>query len=101
MEQVDSSEEEPPPLAVVTEAPYAARASRPTSSDIATQTPGNLMDHLLEFAERSSLTVVKKNPIRDQFWEHILSCIKMPRGGVAGGGSMHCSFEFVAANEAM
>eukprot|EP00966_Prymnesium_polylepis_P068476 1590945-Prymnesium_polylepis.1 len=24
----------------------------------------------------------------------------MPRGGVNGGGSMHCSFEFVAVSEA-
>ena len=25
-----------------------------------------------------------------QFWNHVLSCIKMPRGGVNRGGSMHC-----------
>ena len=66
---------------------------------IATQTPGTMMEHLSAFAERSSLTVVELKPIRDQFWDHVLACMKMPRGGVGGGGSMHCSFEFVAASE--
>ena len=34
-----------------------------------------------------------------RIWAHILACLKMPRGGVNGGGSMHCAFEFVAPNE--
>ena len=39
------------------------------------------------------------DPVRDQFWHHVQSCVKMPAGGVNGKGSMHCSFAFVAANE--
>ena len=66
---------------------------------IATQTVGTWMEHIQALGESSSLTLVEMNPIKDQFWAHILSCMKMPRGGVNGKGSMHCEFEIVAPNE--
>ena len=53
----------------------------PPSTSIGKQTPGTLLDHVQELAERMSITLVHMNPIRDQFWLHVLSCIKMPRGG--------------------
>ena len=68
---------------------------------VATQTTGSVMDHVHALAERSSLGIIHLNPIREQFWASILSCLKMPRGGVNAGGSMHCTFEFVAASEAV
>ena len=46
-----------------------------------------------------SLTCIYMDPVRNQFWHHVQSCVKMPAGGVNGKGSMHCSFAFVAANE--
>ena len=64
-----------------------------------TQTPGSVMDHIQAVAGRMSITCIYLDPIRDQFWHHVQSCVKMPAGGVNGGGSMHCSFAFVAANE--
>ena len=51
------------------------------------------------FAVRSSLTIVRMDPIRDQYWASVLACMRMPRGGMNGGGLMHCEFEFVCANE--
>jgi hypothetical protein len=69
------------------------------SVSIGTQTPGTLMDHVQAVAERMSITCVYLDPIRDQFWHHVQSCVKMPAGGINGRGSMHCSFAFVAANE--
>jgi len=66
---------------------------------ISTQTPGTMLDYVHEFARRSSLSLVSLQDNRNQFWDHVLSCIKMPRGGLDGGGSQHCSFEFVAASE--
>ena len=71
------------------------------SVSISTQTQGTWIDNLQALGEFSSLAVVEMNPIRDQFWDSIRSCMKMPRGGVNGGGSMRCSFEFVCANEAI
>ena len=72
----------------------------PSSSvSTATQTPGTLMDHVQALAERLSITLVYLDPIRDQFWHRVQSCMKMPAGGVSGAGSMHCSFEFICANE--
>ena len=95
---VDSSDEEG-----AHQPGYGAQAVGVSSNSksVATQTHDSTMELLCQFAERSSLTVVQLPPIRDQFFAHILSCIRMPRGGVNGGGSMHCSFEFVAANEAV
>ena len=58
-----------------------------------------MLELLSQYAERSSLTVVQLPPIKEQFFAHILSCLRMPRGGVNGGGSMHCNFAVVAANE--
>ena len=69
------------------------------SVSIGTQTPGSLLDHVQAAAERMSITCVYLKPIRAQFWHHVVSCVKMPAGGVNGRGSMHCSFSFVAANE--
>jgi hypothetical protein len=58
------------------------------------------MDHVQELAECfGSLTVLDMKPLKDQFWAHMMSCIKMPRGGLNGGGSMHSSFEMVVPNE--
>ena len=54
---------------------------------------------LLAHAERSSMALVNKKQIQMQFWDHVLSCLKMPAGGVNGRGSMHCEFEFVAGSE--
>ena len=68
---------------------------------MSTQTIGTMVDHVLAFAESSSVSVVDMIPIKAQFWDHVTSCMKMPRGGVNGGGSMHCGFEFVAANESV
>jgi hypothetical protein len=56
------------------------------------------MDHVQAAAERMSMTCVELDPIRNQFWHHLQSCVKMPAGGVNGNGSMHYSFAFVAAN---
>ena len=50
------------------------------------------------FAQASSLAVVEMPDIKDQFWASVISCMKMPRGGVHGGGSQHCTFEFVAGS---
>lgn len=96
---VDSSDEEVPH---VTDPPIAEKAPPMSRSvSLSTQTQGTWIDHLQALAAYSSLTVVEMNPIRDQFWDSILACLKMPRGGVNGGGSMRCSFEFVCANEAI
>ena len=69
------------------------------TASVATQTSGTPLDNLREYAERSFLAVIDMREVRDQFWSHILSCIKMPRGGVNGGGSMHCETEFIAGSE--
>ena len=45
------------------------------------------------------MALVNKKQIQMQFWDHVLSCLKMPAGGVNGRGSMHCEFEFVAGSE--
>ena len=90
----DSSDEEGAHL-------WSAISKKPSSCTIGTQTSGTALDHVLEYAENSTLTVLEMAPVKDQFWAHILSCLKMPRGGIHGAGSMHCSFEFVAANEAV
>ena len=71
------------------------------TASVATQTSGTPLDNLREYAERSFLAVIDMREVRDQFWSHILSCIKMPRGGVNGGGSMHCETEFIAGSEAI
>ena len=68
------------------------------SVSVGTQTQGSMMDHVQAAAERMSITCVELDPIRNQFWHHVQSCVKMPAGGVNGRGSMHCSFAFVAAN---
>ena len=34
---------------------------------VATQTPGQLLDHLIVYAERSCLAIVPMNPVREQF----------------------------------
>ena len=66
---------------------------------VGTQTQGTLLDHVQQvLVDSSCSTLVDLSPIKAQFWEHFLKCIKMPAGGVNAGGSMHCSFEFVAAN---
>ena len=96
---MDSSDEEPSVTATAATAGTSSRAPPPLARTIATQTTGSLMEHALEFVESSLATLVLMNPIKNQFWAHMLSCMKMPRGGVAGGGSMHCSVEFVASNE--
>ena len=96
---VDSSDEEPSFPAKSLGAAPAAPAPQISSVSVATQTAGTWLDVLQGLAALSLLMIVELNPIREQFWEHILSCIKMPRGGVNGGGSMHCSFDFVAASE--
>ena len=70
-----------------------------TSATIATQTVATWEDHIQALGELSSCTLVMMNPIKDQFWHHFLSCVKMPAGGVNGTGSQKCGFEFVAANE--
>ena len=70
-----------------------------TSKSVATQTIGTWMDHIQARAESCGLALVELKPIKQQFWAHMLACMRMPRGGVNGGGSMHCEFEFVAANE--
>ena len=80
--------------------PLARRvAAPPTTRESSTQTAGTMLEHVQWYAGHSSMAVVKLAPIRDQFWAHVLSCMKMPRGGVQGGGSMHSTFEFVAASE--
>lgn len=94
--KVDSSDEEAASRSMPAQ---AAPTNRNTSTSRSTQTVGSIMDHALEHAERSLSTIVLMPPIKQQFWDHVLSCMKMPRGGVAGGGSMRCEFEFVAANE--
>ena len=58
-----------------------------------------MMEHLSAYAASCSLAIVQLAPLKNQFWDHMLACMKMPRGGVGGSGSMHCSFEFVAASE--
>lgn len=64
-----------------------------------TQTIGTWMDHVQAIAESvGCLTVLDMKPMKDQFWVHMISCMKMPRGGVNGGGSMHSSFEIVVPN---
>jgi hypothetical protein len=47
------------------------------------------------------LAVVEMKLQRDQYFNSILACMKMPRGGVQGGGLMHCEFEFIAPSEAI
>ena len=98
--QVDSSDEEDghPPSRYTPAAPVPL-PMQSLSISVATQTPGTLLDHVLEYAARSSLAVINLKEISNQFWESILSCMKMPAGGVNGGGSMHYSTEFVAASE--
>ena len=64
-------------------------------------TPDELFALMRRFAESCSLALVPMDPIRDQFWASILSCMKLPCGGMNGGGSMRCSFEFVAASESI
>ena len=60
-----------------------------------------VLELIRKLAERCSLTLVPMDPVKDQFWASILACLKTPRGGMNGGGSMHCSFEFIAASEAI
>ena len=57
------------------------------------------MECVSALAANSSLTVLQMKPAREQFWDSILGCMKMPAGGVNGGGSFRCAFEFVCANE--
>ena len=98
-EVVDSSDGE---LERSNPVPAHATPLKPIPSrTVSTQTMGSLIDHAMEFAERSLSTLVLMHPIKQQFcfWDHVMSCMKMPRGGVTGSGSMHCAFEFVAANE--
>ena len=65
---------------------------------VGTQTSGSMTEFLSQFAERS-FAVVDLKPIKLQFWDHFLSCMRMPRGGLSGGGSQHCEFEFVCHSE--
>ena len=97
----DSSDEEGAHGTPSARVPAAAPSTAPpiSSVSVGTQTVGTWMDHLQALAASSSVTVLEMKYIKDQFWDHVLSCMKMPRGGVNGGGSMHCAFEFVAANE--
>ena len=60
-----------------------------------------MMEQLLALAEHFSLTVVEMEPIGNQFWAHVLACIKMPAGGINGRGSMHCSFSMDVPNESI
>ena len=96
---IDSSDEEsaPQPSAQPQPSPTILPEVRATKG---TQTIGTWMDHVQELAECfGSLTVLDMKPLKDQFWAHMMSCIKMPRGGLNGGGSMHSSFEMVVPNE--
>eukprot|EP00966_Prymnesium_polylepis_P229454 5309471-Prymnesium_polylepis.1 len=99
---LDSSDEE---CAHMTSPSQGMRSGTPpmpeNTQTTGTQTIGSMMGHVTAYAERSFLAVVNMKDIKDQFWAHVLSCIKMPRGGVNGGGSMHCEFEFVAPSEAV
>ena len=95
---VDSSDEEQARKASAAPQAPAPTIAPPTSRSIATQTVGTWMDHVQACAERSSVTVLDMKPVKDQFWASVLACMKMPRGGMNGDGSMHCSFEFVASN---
>ena len=63
------------------------------------QTCGTMSELLVQFAERSSIAVVELKPIKLQFWDHFLACMKMPRGGLNGSGSQHCEFEFVSPSK--
>ena len=98
MISIDNSDEEG---ARLPHAPSQTSSAVPPkqSATIATQTPGSWLDHIQALAENFSLTVIEMKPLKDQFWAHFLACMKMPRGGVNGAGSMHCEFEFVAPNE--
>jgi hypothetical protein len=94
----DSSEEEGAHLtSPVNRRP--PRPSPPTSKSTSTQTTATMLDTVNLLAERFGLTTISMDDVKNQFWAHILACLKMPRGGVNGGGSMHCAFEFVAPNE--
>ena len=101
---IDSSDEEgahrPPPIDSSDEEGAQPRMPGNTST-VATQTPGTLLDQVQAHAESCSLAVVPMNPVREQFFQSILSCMKMPRGGVNAGGSMMCTFEFVAGTESI
>ena len=96
---MDSSDEDIPRATSPLQPEKVLPVSRSVS--VSTQTKGTWVDHLQAHAEFSSLAVVEMNPIRNQFWESIRACMKMPRGGLNGGGSMRCSFEFVCATEAI
>ena len=97
----DSSEEEGAHVTSPLKAEQGSSVPRVTSVSVSTQTRGTMLDLIQTFAESSFLTVVDMNPIRNQFWASILACMKTPRGGVNGGGSMRCSFEFDCASEAV
>ena len=97
----DSSDEDDAHAPITLKADHTLPTSRTTSVSVGTQTQGSWLEHIQALAEFSSLAVVDMNLIRDQFWASILACMKMPRGGVNAGGSMHCSFEFVCASEAV
>ena len=67
-----------------------SEAKRPPVSTTtrATQTRGTMMEHLSAYAASCSLAIVQLAPLKNQFWDHMLACMKMPRGGVGGGGSL-------------
>ena len=97
----DSSDEEGAHLASPTRPTLPPAPSTAKSISVGTQTIGTMLEHLTVYAESSRLAVVRMDPVRDQFWASVLACMKLPRGGVDAGGSMHCSFEFIAASESI
>ena len=96
---VDSSDEEGAHLESTTTAPIRVQPPGVSTHGrtIGTQTIETMSE--VVYAESSSITVVELQPQKLQFWDHFLSCMKMPRGGLNGTGSQHCEFEFICANE--